>query len=272
MAKAPPSFQFYPADFLMGTQHLDTLAIGTYLLLLCYQWAHKQLPADRATLARISKLSESDFDEVWQTIADKFVEIKGGGYSNERLESVREKAVALSEKRQEYGSKGGLAKASRLLKQNSSKGSMKSEDRSMKIEDRKLEAERVESCQRIAAQTSVIVLEYKKQHPRAKPGPKELDKIRDRLKEGFSVEELTTAISGCHASPFHSGQNETGRTHQGLELICRDSAHVNQFIELAGQVNAPVLSKISQTTAAAVKEFLSHDTPDYLKGPTNGKP
>jgi len=142
----------------------------------------------------------------------------------------------------------------------------------LKDKDKDKDKETDKEKEKDKSNVELIAASYVRLHPRSRPGAKELGKIRDRLKEGFSVSELTTAIDGCHASPFHSGQNETGRKHQGLELICRDSAHVNQFIELAGQVNAPVLSKISQVTAATVKEFLSHDTPDYLKGPTNGKP
>ena len=145
MAKAPPSFQFYPSDFIVGTMHLDHQAIACYLLLLCFQWAHRKLPSDVQELAKICRFDAQKFPAVWGTIADKFVDDGNGGLYNERLESVRSKALALSEKRAEVGRKGGQAiakqKGKQKGKQKPSKGSMKYEDRSMNTEDRNLKTE-----------------------------------------------------------------------------------------------------------------------------------
>jgi len=75
---------------------------------------------------------------------------------------------------------------------------------------------------------------YQQHHPKAKPGDKERAKIRDRLAEGFTVDDLLLAIEGCHKSPFHCGDNKENRKYQSLELIVRDTTRVSQFIELAG--------------------------------------
>ena len=136
MAKAPPSFQFYPADFVMGCAHLDAQAIGCYLLALCYQWAHGSLPRCANQRARICKLGAAEFGSVWDQIADKFTETEDGRYINERLESVRQQVFALSEKRSTAGRKGGQASASNLLKQNG-----KQKGSPLKIEDRRLKTD-----------------------------------------------------------------------------------------------------------------------------------
>ena len=101
---------------------------------------------------------------------------------------------------------------------------------------------------------------YRESHPRSHPKPKsnstEWRKIKARLAEGYSVDDLKTAIDGCHKSPYHCGENSAGKTYQSLELIVRDSSHVQQFIELADPTPKPVLSEKSQRTIRATESFL----------------
>ena len=67
---------------------------------------------------------------------------------------------------------------------------------------------------------------YVAKRPSRRPGAKERSCIAQRLKEGFTVAELCEAIDGCLAKPFVS---DSGKVFDGLELICRNSAKVNQF-------------------------------------------
>jgi hypothetical protein len=82
------------------------------------------------------------------------------------------------------------------------------------------------------AAIDAVISHYQSYHPRARPGAKERKKIRDRLKERHSVEDLCKAIDGCHRSPHHCGQNERGTKYQSLELIMRDASHIQQFLEV----------------------------------------
>lgn len=66
--------------------------------------------------------------------------------------------------------------------------------------------------------------------------PKRLGKIRERLKDGYGVNDLKTAIDGAFASPFHSGirpDGEQGQRFQDLELICRSAEKTDAFLALA---------------------------------------
>jgi hypothetical protein len=54
-------------------------------------------------------------------------------------------------------------------------------------------------------------------------------RVRDRLREGYTVEQLQRAVDGCKASAFHQGQNDRGTTYNDLELICRSGEKVEQF-------------------------------------------
>ena len=90
-----------------------------------------------------------------------------------------------------------------------------------------------------ASAAGEVISHYLSYHPRSKPGDVEHKKIRDRLAEGFSVEDLKRAIDGCHLSTFHAGDNDSGTKHQSLELIVRDSSKVNMFMEVAEDATHP---------------------------------
>ena len=50
----PPSFDFFPDDFIAGTYHLPAEAVGIYVRLLCYQWNNGSIPSDENELARVA--------------------------------------------------------------------------------------------------------------------------------------------------------------------------------------------------------------------------
>lgn len=69
---------------------------------------------------------------------------------------------------------------------------------------------------------------------RAKLTPKRARAVRNRLRDGYSVEELRRAVDGCLVTPHNAGQNERGERYDDLELICRDGEHVERFMRNAG--------------------------------------
>lgn len=54
--------------------------------------------------------------------------------------------------------------------------------------------------------------------------------IAGRLREGYSVADIKSAIDGCRMSPFHMGENDAGNIYNDLTLICRNGAKLEQFI------------------------------------------
>jgi len=67
--------------------------------------------------------------------------------------------------------------------------------------------------------------------PRAKLDKKRRDKIEARLKDGFTVEQLKRVVDEAKVAPFHSGQNDAGRTYWEPATIFRDAAQVEAFLE-----------------------------------------
>ena len=71
-------------------------------------------------------------------------------------------------------------------------------------------------------------------HPKTKLGSDRVIKIRSRLREGFTVEELKQAIDGCAASPHHMGDNDrgpdgNGKVFDSIGLIFAGSDSVDRF-------------------------------------------
>lgn len=57
-------------------------------------------------------------------------------------------------------------------------------------------------------------------------------KVRDRLREDFTPDEIRAAIVGVTLSDHHMGRNGSPRKYDDLELICRDPEHVETFRDL----------------------------------------
>lgn len=101
---------------------------------------------------------------------------------------------------------------------------------------------------------------YRTHKPKSFPSPhskmKEWRKVRDRLKDGHSVDDLRQAIDGCFVSAFHMGENPRQRRYDTLELIMRDADHVQQFIDIHDNRGSPVLSERSMKNNRAAESFL----------------
>ena len=66
--------------------------------------------------------------------------------------------------------------------------------------------------------------------PRAKFDMKRQQRLRWALLN-YSEEECEYAIRGCAMSDFHMGRNSRGKKYADIEIIFRDSAHVEDFID-----------------------------------------
>ena len=53
--KTAPSFQFYPADFVMGTMLMSPAEVGALMRLLCYQWLQGACPNGEEDLEKIKE-------------------------------------------------------------------------------------------------------------------------------------------------------------------------------------------------------------------------
>jgi uncharacterized protein YdaU (DUF1376 family) len=92
MAKAPPAFQFYVADFMTGTSRFTAADVGGYILLLCEQWHSGSVPGDDLkALALILRCGQKQARAIWTNIRHKFQREESGVWLNARLEDERQR-------------------------------------------------------------------------------------------------------------------------------------------------------------------------------------
>lgn len=107
---ALPYMPLYIADYLADAAHLSTVEHGAYLLLIMTYWQRGQpLPADDRKLARIVRMTEDEWMEIRETIADFFVFVDGElvhGRIEAELRKVREK----SDKARQAGKKSAAVR------------------------------------------------------------------------------------------------------------------------------------------------------------------
>jgi hypothetical protein len=118
----------------------------------------------------------------------------------------------------------------------------------------------------IADQIKAVFSHWKVHHPRAFPKVhgelREWKKVRDRLKDGYSIAQLCRAIDGIHVRPFNCGENDNGTKYQSLELCLRDAKHVELYLEAMDdhERKAPVLSEGTQRSLRAVEAWANRTT------------
>jgi hypothetical protein len=69
-------------------------------------------------------------------------------------------------------------------------------------------------------------------HAQASLDRKRTARIKARLREKFTPEQLIEAIGNAKNDPFLMGSNDTGRVYDGLETLLRDAAQVERLLAL----------------------------------------
>lgn len=103
----------------------------------------------------------------------------------------------------------------------------------------------------LGGMVDLVIRHYQVHHPRYRGDKKGRAKVRARLDDGFSVDELCKAIDGNHLSPWHCGENDTGQKFNSLCLIMRDADKVNGFMEMADNPPQAVTQKTRFNNRAA---------------------
>lgn len=68
----------------------------------------------------------------------------------------------------------------------------------------------------------------------AKFSPERREKVRTRLRDGYSVAAIKQAIDHVCSDPWHTGSNPSGKTYVDLTLICRNGSKLESYIDAAG--------------------------------------
>ncbi len=108
---------FYVGDYIASTTHMSTLEHGAYLLILFHYWrTGTPPPDDDSRLARIARLSVTEWDTVRDTVRSWFHSVNLNGewvLVNSKLERTMMDAHAGLSKKREASKAGNAAKAAK---------------------------------------------------------------------------------------------------------------------------------------------------------------
>jgi hypothetical protein len=95
-------------------------------------------------------------------------------------------------------------------------------------------------------------------HPASTLTKQRQDRILQRIKEGFSTEDLKKAITGCSLTPHNMGINERGEVYDSVMLILKDADQVERFMRNAdAPPRAPSKSEMKEARhVETAREFL----------------
>lgn len=104
MGKAP-AFQFYAADFVIGTMGLPLEVLGAYIRLLALSWDRGPVPKDEDERAAWMGVPVKQMRPIWERLSAKWIETDDG-FINDRLEEQRAEREAFVAAQSEKGKRG----------------------------------------------------------------------------------------------------------------------------------------------------------------------
>lgn len=113
-----PWMPLYVADYLADTTHLSAAEHGAYLLLIMHYWQSGGLPKEDRKLARIARMSDREWKDARETVAEFF----DGEWRHQRIDKELTESAEKYERRAMAGKKGGIAKAERVASDKLSNG------------------------------------------------------------------------------------------------------------------------------------------------------
>ena len=232
-------YQFNPKNYMSKTSFLEPMEDLAYRRMLdhCYL-TELPLPCDIDEIAMLIRM-RSHCDSI-KTVLRYFFELTDGGYINETVSKV----IA------DYHSKSVKAKASadarwererekRANESNSNANASEDDANAMRndCESNANKEQETKNKEQILKTNVLSVFDfwkttYKKTDRTILKGGRET-KIKARLNEGYSVDEIKQAITNISFSQHHA---EGG--HTDIELICRDQSHLDKYIALGGNKSA----------------------------------
>ena len=80
---------------------------------------------------------------------------------------------------------------------------------------------------------------------------KRISVIKERLREGYTADQICSAINGCANTPHNMGRNENSKLYNDIELICRSGVNVERFIQNNENVAPQLMSDATRQTLEA---------------------
>ena len=232
-------FKFHIGDYRRETQHLTLLEHGVYMNLMATYYANEEpLPKDERQLFRLAGARTEDEKQAVRDVVDEFFKQTETHWVHSRIDFELQKYQARAETNRENGKKGG--RNSLKSENEANKNPLGSDLKQMGCESGS-ESEAKENPQRPLTNKPINPLTndinnvflfwketFNKSSRTALKGVRET-KIKARLNEGYSVDEIKQAILNISCSQHHIDGGYTD-----IELICRNQVNLDKYIAMGG--------------------------------------
>lgn len=251
-------YQFNIGDYAKATRHLSNTEDLAYRRLMDLYYDKEQpLISDVVKLSRLINMKDNQ-EEIKVILEDFFIET-AKGFTQSRIDNEIANYHSKAESARANGQKGGRPKKAKanpaeteckaketqpvnLAKLTESYPEAKKSESKANQEPRTINQEPLTNLKPLSANAnqSFELFQYwcevmGKSISTSKLTPKREKAINDRLKQGYTIDQIKTAILNCSQDPFSmnmpGGGNDRGKPFNDLELICRNGEKLESFLE-----------------------------------------
>tara|TARA_R110002073_G_scaffold614_4_gene4905 strand:+ start:1212 stop:2027 length:816 start_codon:yes stop_codon:yes gene_type:complete len=237
-------------DYHKKAGRLSILQHGAYTLLIDACYDREVFPTMEDAIDWVWASSEAEVDAVKFVLKKFFIE-DGGVYIQSRIQedldkyhanALTNKRIAIEREKKKKQTKGKVGSTKREQtvneKVNSSNEAPPNQEPLTKNQE-PLTKNQLSNTSAKANNDILEVFNYWKEVMKKNNSSilnaKRTKALKDRFKEGYTVEQIKMAIVGCSMTPHNMGQNNNGKKYDDLELICRDGVQVERFANNAQQ-------------------------------------
>ena len=227
-------YQFNIGDYKSHTDHLDLLEDLAFRRMMDWCYLHESpLPLDLNVIAK-KILMRTHTDSI-ASVLEEFFHKTEDGYLNKRISSEVEAFKAKSDKaRKSAEARWGKVKAQSDSNANAlpTQSDSNAKQETLNTKQETLTNNQLSNMSPKGNDALEIFNHWKsvmKKSNNSLLNTKRTKAITARLKEGYTVEQIKLAITGCSMTPHNMGQNDNSKKYDDLELICRDGSNVERF-------------------------------------------
>ena len=262
-------YKFNIADWCLGTAHLTLEEEAIYLRLINHYYdTEKPIPFDAGAVFRRLRITV-DHEIAIGILKEFFLETEKG-WTHPRCENILKDYRKTAKKNKANGAKGGRPKKNNNLNETHSKPTgLPNESQNNPnhkplttnqeplTKNHKPVTNNQKTKNNFSAEADDIFsfwCQVMEKSTSAKFTVKRKRAVTARLTEGYTVDDIKLAITGCKESPFHQGDNKTNTVYDDLELICRDGGKLESFMQSKPITQSSTLASNIQS----MREFIGN--------------
>lgn len=232
-------FKFHIGDYRSDAQHLTLLEHGVYFTLMStYYITEEPLPKDERKLFRLAGARTEDEKQAVLDVVSEFFIPTETHWVHPRIDFEISEYRLKADANRENGKKGGRPKKNPPQKPKKNPDGFESlsietqMDSEMKPNNNPDITLTNKPINQLTNDINIVFLFWKevfKKTDRTQLKGVRETKIKARLKEGYTVDEIKQAILNISCSQHHIDGG-----HTDIELICRDQSHLDKYIAMGG--------------------------------------